>query len=93
MDELDLSAFRYGGANFTGFRLVDRENSQLVRNVQMLWTRLGAAYHRNLPDGDLLKVIVNVIFSAKHYFTQVRYIIMLWLILGKVAMVVSRSAT
>jgi len=56
MDELDLSAFRYGGANFTGFRLVDRENSQLVRNVHQAWRRLGPAYHRYLPAGNLLKV-------------------------------------
>jgi len=56
MDELDLSDFRYGGANFTGFRLVDRKNSQLVRNVQMAWRKLGAVYHRHLPAGNLLTV-------------------------------------
>ena len=56
MDELDLSAFRYGGANFTGFRLVDRENSQRARNVQTAWTTIGAAYHKHLPAGGLLKV-------------------------------------
>ena len=57
MDELDLSAFRYGGANFTGFRLVDRESSQLVRNVHTAWRRLGAAYHRYLPVDSMLEVL------------------------------------
>jgi len=56
MDELDLSAFRYGGANFTGFRLVDRESSQLVRNVHTAWRRLGAAYNRYLPAGSMFDV-------------------------------------
>ena len=63
MDELDLSAFRYGGANLTGFRLVDRENSQLVRNVHTAWKRLGAAYRRHLPAGNLLKVIIIIIIT------------------------------
>jgi len=58
MDELDLSAFRYGGANFTGFRLVDRESSQLIRNVHTAWRRLGAAYYRYLPVGSMLEVVI-----------------------------------
>jgi len=56
MDELDLSAFRYGGSNFTGFRLVNRDSSQLVAKVQAAWTKLGASYHKHLPKGHLLKV-------------------------------------
>jgi len=64
MDELDLSAFRYGGANFTGFRLVDRENSQLVRNVHTTWRRLGAEYRRYLPAGDMLEVGIISSFLA-----------------------------
>jgi len=63
MDELDLSAFRYGGANFTGFRLVDRTNSQLVRSVHTAWRRLGAAYRRYLPAGSMLEVNISAIFQ------------------------------
>jgi len=64
MDELDLSIIRYGGANVTGFRLVDRENVHRTRTVQRLWARLSPVYQRHLPAGNLLKVIfLNVIIT------------------------------
>jgi len=69
MDELDLSMIRYGGANVTGFRLVDREKVHRTRNVQKLRARLGASYHRRLPAGNILQVIVVLvavtIFTAR----------------------------
>ena len=66
MDELDLSAFRYGGANFTGFRLVDRKKSQLLRNVHVAWRRLGAAYQRYLPADQMLEVTIATSSSSSH---------------------------
>jgi len=58
MDELDLSSLRYGGANITGFRLVDRDKVLRTPSVRRLWTRIGAAHQRHLPPGNLLKVKV-----------------------------------
>jgi len=57
MDELDLSMLRYGGANVTGFRLVDREEVRRTTDVQRLLTRLGgAAYRQHLAADNMLKV-------------------------------------
>ena len=39
VDELDLSGFRYGGVNITGFRLVDN-NDPAVQSVHSDWVKL-----------------------------------------------------
>ena len=53
IDEVDLSGFRFGGANVTAFQLVDRETS-IVQSVQQEWNRL--ANSSRLPIENKLKV-------------------------------------
>jgi len=45
MDELDFANFRHGGANLTGFRLVDPERAR-ARETAGAWSRLSAAAWR-----------------------------------------------
>jgi len=41
MNDIDLSSFKYGGMNVTGFRIVDEHNNT-VRNFLSGWEKLDA---------------------------------------------------
>ena len=52
---MDLSAFKYGGGNITGFRLVDPMN-QKVRDTQREWNNLNPNTFRVAGLNRKLKV-------------------------------------
>ena len=55
MDEMSLEAFKYGGVNITGFRLVDPEQD-IVQQVQSHWSRLNPTAWRGAGTGSKIKV-------------------------------------
>jgi hypothetical protein len=61
MNELDISDFRYGGVNITGFTLIDT-NLPRFQAVQREWSQLnpnnwhGAGARRNISVGDTNKL-------------------------------------
>ena len=56
ISEIDLKEFKYGGVNFTGFRLVN-PNDASTKNFQKNWSKLG---HVNWPGSNYpIKVCIK----------------------------------
>ena len=52
MDELTLDAFKYGGVNITGFRLVSPESKE-VQGALRDWSRLNPNYWKGAGTSKL----------------------------------------
>ena len=55
MDELDVSEFRHGGVNITGFTLLPRTSPRLL-TLQGEWGRADPAIYPGAGNGTRLKV-------------------------------------
>ena len=55
MDELDVSDFRHGGANITGFRLVNPDFSR-TKEAQKEWWKFGSHYWKGAVPGQKIPV-------------------------------------
>ena len=58
MDEIDLEVFRYGGVNFTGFRLIDPSGSKLELLMKD-WNRLNPSFWPGAGPGSVVKVSLH----------------------------------
>jgi len=56
MNDIDLSSFRYGGMNVTGFRIVDENNHTLRRNFLGGWEKLDA---KMWPGAGSMRISVS----------------------------------
>ena len=55
MDELDLTDFKHGGVNITGFRLVKPDDFKVLA-MQKEWHRLNPNYWKGAGPGRKIKV-------------------------------------
>ena len=66
MDELDLTHFRHGGVNITGFRLLDRDNPK-IRTIEQQWLKLSHANPLYWKGAGIDRSIGVTIISLYNY--------------------------
>jgi ionotropic glutamate receptor len=62
-DELDVEDFRHGGANITGFRLVNPAHLR-TKDIQREWSKLNSALWPGAGDGHQLQLEAALTIDA-----------------------------